>query len=450
MFRHTSEFHRWFSEQGRTHAYQVTPTPLDRLDGWDLDPDTGALRHQSGRFFSIDGLAVTTDHREVTSWAQPIIDQPEVGILGILVKRFDGVPHLLMQAKMEPGNRNLLQLSPTVQATRSNYTRVHQGNAVPYLAHFVAPRPGRVLFDALQSEQGAWFLCKRNRNMIVEVEEDVPVLDGFCWLTLEQVGELLGVENLVNMDSRTVLAGLPPMEPGLVPATAGTGSFREAVAGSSRPGARAMHDLTGLLSWFAEVKAARQLERTRIPLSQAKGWIRSSERVSHESGRYFSVIGVNVKADSREVGSWSQPMIAPSGRGVVAFLARRVEGVLHLLVKAHTEAGTRDLAEIGPTLKCAPGNYEHLPAHRRPAFWDDVLCAPPERVRLDVVHSEEGGRFYHAENRYLVVEAAGDFPLEVPHDFTWMTVRQLMGMVRYSNHVNVEARNLLADLRLMP
>ncbi|MFH4268324.1 NDP-hexose 2,3-dehydratase family protein, partial [Acinetobacter baumannii] len=82
--------------------------------------------------------------------------------------------------KVEPGNCNGLQLSPTVQATRSNYTRVHQGRAVPYLEYFVDARKHRVIADVRQSEQGSWFFQKRNRNMIVDVgDADVEVLEDF-------------------------------------------------------------------------------------------------------------------------------------------------------------------------------------------------------------------------------------------------------------------------------
>ncbi|WP_069814245.1 NDP-hexose 2,3-dehydratase family protein [Streptomyces sp. TP-A0874] len=447
MFRRTSDFHSWFSEQGDSHSFEVTPTPLDRLEGWDLDRADGALRHRSGRFFSVGGLRVAVDHPEPAAWSQPIIDQPESGILGLLLRRFGGVPHLLLQAKMEPGNINTLQLSPTVQATRSNYTGVHRGRAVPYLEYFLAPRRGRVLFDALQSEQGSWFLHKRNRNLIVEVDGEVPLRDGFCWLDLARIGELLRAENLVNMDTRTVLSGLPRALAEQAAPSEG-GSFRESVTASARRGARALHDRPALLSWLTEARAERRLERSRIPLSQLDDWIVDHERISHRSGRYFSVIGVDVRAGNREVTSWSQPMLAPSSRGLIAFLTKKIRGTLHLLLRARTQAGTRDVVEIGPTVQCAPANHTGPEGEGAPALLKEVLSAPPSRIRLDVVHSEEGGRFYHAENRYLVVEAAADFPAEVPGDFLWATVDQFLDLVELGNHVNVEARNLLAGLRL--
>ncbi|MDX8053054.1 NDP-hexose 2,3-dehydratase family protein [Lentzea sp. BCCO 10_0798] len=429
VFQRIADFHEWFAERRAASACSVTRARLDQLDGWHIQQGTGTIQHHSGKFFAVDGLEISTDHASVSSWTQPIIIQPESGILGILVKRFHGVPHFLMQAKVEPGNIGLLQLSPTVQATRSNYTRVHKGKAVPYLEYFQAPRRGRILSDVLQSEQGSWFLHKRNRNMIIEITDDVEVLEDFCWLTAAQLGELLRWDHVVNMDSRTVLAGWPLAE---------THWGRDAAIDRDQ--------LSELLSWFTEAKSRYQLTRQRIPLTNVKNWIISPERIVHENDAYFAIVGVDVKGAGREVAGWSQPMIEPRHPGVVAFVTRHDGDEPRVLVHAHTQAGTHDVVEMAPTVQCAPGNYEDTPPDRRPSFLDYVLSAGRERVLFDALHSEEGGRFYQAENRYLVVEAGPDLPEETGPDFAWMTLSQLAELARYGNYVNVEARNLLACL----
>ncbi|MBT2438965.1 NDP-hexose 2,3-dehydratase family protein [Streptomyces sp. ISL-36] len=431
-----ADFHTWFAERGAAHRYRITPAPLHDLEGWYTDPVSGDVRHRSGRFFSVEGLRYGRQEPDGPSWTQPIIRQPETGVLGVLIKRFDGVPHLLMQAKMEPGNINTLQLSPTVQATFSNYTRVHRGSAVRYIDHFLRPGAGdRVHYDALQSEQGSWFLGKRNRNIVVETTGDVPVHEDFCWVPRPVMAELLRVDNLVNMDSRTVLAGLPD-EP------------REGPA-SERVMEKPLHDTAALLHWFTEAKVRHRPERTTIPLSRVGGWRRDPERgeIVHESGRYFRIIGVDVEADSREVTSWSQPMLAPVGRGVIAFVSKEIHGERHLLVQARAEAGTFDAVELGPTVQCNPGNLAD--GAPRPPYLEAVLTARPEQVLFDAVHSEEGGRFYHAENRYLVLDG-DEVPVDVPEDYTWMTVRQLTRAGRIGNLVDVEARTLLACVRTLP
>jgi len=442
----TPSFHSWFADRMAANSYRVTPVPFAELSGWRFQPDSGNLVHDSGRFFTVEGLAVNTAYRERAHWTQPIIRQPENGILGILVKEFNGVLHCLMQAKMEPGNVGLTQLSPTLQATRSNYTRVHKGKPIPYLEYFMAPWRGRVLVDVLQSEQGAWFLHKRNRNMVIEVTDDIPVLEDFCWLTLAQLHELLHVPNLVNMDARTVLSGIPFAAPVDRPSLLDEDSFRGALLRSLAENKGALHEMPAVLSWFTEAKTNHSLDQQRLPLNQVTGWHATDESITHDEGKYFTVIGVDVQASNREVAHWTQPMLAPVGRGLLAFLAKRIGGVLHVLVQARTQAGTFDVIEMAPTVHCTPENYAGA---EPPPYLRDVVDAPAEAIKHDVVHSEEGGRFHHAENRYVVVEVGDDFPVEVPPDFIWMTARQATYLVRYGNYFNVEARSLLTCLHTL-
>lgn len=185
--------------------------PLPEMDGWRVHPETGNIEHRAGRFFTI--LGVTARHRRESgdlNWDQPCIDQPEIGILGILAARFDGILHFCLNAKEEPGNIHGVQLSPTVQATHSNYTGVHGGRRPLLVEYFLHPPPDRVIFARLQTEDGSRFLYKSNRNLIVRAEErTLPELpDRFLWLTLRQIADLLHHDNVINACTRSVLSAL--------------------------------------------------------------------------------------------------------------------------------------------------------------------------------------------------------------------------------------------------
>ncbi|MET8830737.1 NDP-hexose 2,3-dehydratase family protein [Streptomyces sp. NPDC004610] len=443
---------RWLAGQRQSAVMDVRRVPLEELAGWRTDPDTGDLVHASGKFFAIAGLDVQVPGAAVERWQQPIIDQPEVGVLGILVREFDGVLHALMQAKVEPGNCNGVQLSPTVQATRSNYTRVHQGAAVPYLEYFQDTARHRVIADVRQSEQGSWFHRKRNRNMVVEVTADAPDIaphPDFHWLTLGQLHDLCAEDNALNMDTRTVLSCLPFVGPAL-PELLGPGrdAFTAALLRSCSGTAGGRYGMTEVLSWVTGARTRALSEARRIPLREVAHWRREGGRISHESGLFFDVIGVAVTAGGREVAAWSQPLVEPCDDGVVAFLAKPVDGVLHLLVHAKVEAGFLDVVELGPTVQCTPANYTALPAGARPPFLDEVLGAAPERIRFDAVHSEEGGRLHHARNRHLIVETPADFEPDHP-DYRWLTLAQLSQLLRHSNYLNVQARSLVTCLHSM-
>ncbi|WP_327071981.1 NDP-hexose 2,3-dehydratase family protein [Kitasatospora sp. NBC_01302] len=437
------QFWQWFTEKRRRNGYVVRRIPFAEMSGWDFDPATGNLGHHSGRFFTVEGLQVRTDWQGGWSWAQPIINQPEIGILGLVVKEFDGVLHCLMQAKMEPGNIDTIQLSPTVQATRSNYTGVHKGRPITHIEYFVSRRDSTVLADSLQSEHGTWFLRKRNRNMIVEVTDEVPEHDDFCWLTIGQVHQLLKKDNVVNMDTRSVLSCLPFGAAGY--RTDGS-AFRSALRNSLSHDQPARHTTTELLSWLTEIKARHELDQRSVPLSSVDRWYRDDNEIAHEDGKHFTIIATEVAAAEREVSQWTQPLLAPTEQGVVGFLARPIDGVLHLLAHARAEAGGRDIVELAPTVQCLPGNYRDEEPGRRPRYLDLIQNAVGQHVYYDSVQSEEGGRFYHADSRYRVVEAPDGFPLETPDEYRWITVHQATDLLQHSNYFNVQARSLIAGL----
>ena len=407
---------------------------------------SGNLGHTSGRFFTMEGLQVSTDLAHYPQWTQPIINQPEVGVLGILVKEFDGVLHCLMQVKMEPGNVNTVQLSPTVQATRSNYTGAHGGRGIVYLEYFTEPGRSRILVDSLQSEQASWFLRKRNRNMVVEITEDVTPHEDFCWLSIGQLHRLLLLDNIVNMDARTVLACIPFDAPNGRARGVSRYPYRESLLRSMADDEPSLHSTGDILSWLTEIRSRHELRQLSIPLREIRGWHRSDTEIAHEKGKYFRIIAADVGASNREVTSWTQPLLEPVERGRVAVLVRRIDGVLHLLVQTKLEAGVRDVAELGPTVQCLPRNTEGMDEQYQPRYLDYVLDAPPEAIVYDTVQSEEGGRFYHAENRYQIIEVGQQFDLDVPSEFAWLTVSQLTRLMDHSNYLNVQMRSLLASL----
>ncbi|MEU5730614.1 MULTISPECIES: NDP-hexose 2,3-dehydratase family protein [Streptomyces] len=417
----------WLDRRRHEHAQRVEQVPFAALRGWGFDEQTGDLRHASGRFFSVHGLRVRSDFGPVSAWSQPIIRQPEIGLLGIALRDFDGVPHLLMQAKSEPGNVNGVQLSPTVQATKSNYRRVHGGSAVPYVKLFRHSAPDSVVADVLQSEQGSWFLHKRNRNMIVEVGPEAKAGEDFAWLTLGQVHALLRQDNLINMDARTVLSCLP--------------DWRQ------EDTQRALHADREIRSWITRRRAEQEIEVVPIGLAETVGWHRTADEVAHEQALYFKVVAVDVSSRRREVPSWSQPLLEPHGMGIVALFIRRVDGVPHALLRARAEPGFLDVVELGPTVQCVPENYAHLPTADQPPYLAEAL-ARAGGAGYDVVLSEEGGRFRNAQSRYLIIEVESDFPA-VSDDFRWVTPCQLDELLRYDHHVNVQARTLVAALRAL-
>ena len=446
----------WIKERRMSINVKVDKIPFNELENWQFEKRTANLRHSSGRFFSIEGLEIYTNGGIKNHWSQPIIDQPEIGFLGIIAKVFDGILYFLMQAKIEPGNINFVQLSPTLQATKSNYSKVHKGDSPHYLEYFNGEKEVEVLVDQLQSEQGARFYKKRNRNIIILVEEDIEVKPDFCWLTLGQIKELMRFDNLINMDTRTVISGI------------NFGSHKEIISNCKQDLLKeytqqlennlflksavftdcAYRSFDEIISWITEQKCVYELEVKKIPLNILKDWFITDNSIHHKENKYFSVIAVKVHIGNREVSAWSQPLVESAQEGLIAFMVQKINGVYHFLVQAKVEAGNFDIIELAPTVQCLTGNYRKGENEYDVPFINDVLNCNEDNILYKTYQSEEGGRFYREQNLNLIIEVNKDVK-SIPENFCWMTLNQIQEFIKYNNYFNIQARSLISAIRFV-
>ncbi|MBJ6800463.1 NDP-hexose 2,3-dehydratase family protein [Geomonas propionica] len=423
----------WIAASRRGCSLNNMLVPLDAVQGWHREPATGNIRHDSGRFFSVMGVHVRhrVGHHHL-EWDQPIIEQPEVGILGIVAKYIHGTLHFCLQAKEEPGNVGGVQLSPTVQATYSNYTRAHGGARPLFIEPFIEPDPARRLFARLQTEDGGRFLYKSNRNMIMLAGDELPVElpEGFIWLTLRQIASLIRRDNLVNACTRSILASL-----------AGAGSAGRPVTAAGRDG------LCDTLQWLDDRRAATHMLTRRIGLNDLREW-RLDEKgyFSHVSSAFFRIVGLKVSSQTREVGSWGQPIIENPASGIIGLLLREGPEGTELLMQAKAETGNRTTVQLGPTAQFTQGNYEGNGKLEKPFLFEE-FAAPG---RFPLVHesrqAEEGARFYREYNLHRILMLPEGAELALPADYRWLTLRQALVLVHLGEQVNSCARSIMSCL----
>jgi len=452
-YNSTAEIIRWLKERNQKVEVEITRIKFSQMSSWLFDEKSTSLRHTTGKFFKIEGINVETNWGEVESWDQPIINQPEIGFLGILTQVHNGILYFLMQAKIEPGNVNYVQLSPTLQATKSNYTQVHKGNKPMYLEYFLDRENNDILLDQLQSEQGARFLKKRNRNIIIQVKENIPEHEDFRWLTLGQIKQLIQSDNLVNMDTRTVISGIPygnhakqTVDFYNVMNHSTALSIQAKMLASELDRETAKHTFDEIIHWFTELKAKYDLDIKSKKLSDVEGWEITENSIRHKKNKYFQVIAVDVMISNREVKSWNQPLIEPAQEGICAFIAKEIKGRYHFLVQAKLESGNFDILELAPTVQCLTGSYDTAKSLNTLPFLNYILTADKEQVIFDTLQSEEGGRFYREQNRSMIILVGDDFSTDVPHNYSWMTLNQLKTFIKFNNYLNIQARSLISAI----
>jgi oxidase EvaA len=215
LFYTLAELKEWFETKRNSSTMQLEEVGINKLKDWSIDPKTGNISHFSNDFFIVRGLKVSIKSREVNNgWDQPIVEQVgyDGGILGIIRKRFDGVPHYLCEAKTEPGNYGHVQLSPTIQATFANLNQSHRGRK-PYFTEYFDKdnfvKGSKVLFDAWMAEDGGRLYNKRNRGILIELPESHKIklpTDNFVWASLYQIKHLMREDAWINPHIRGILA----------------------------------------------------------------------------------------------------------------------------------------------------------------------------------------------------------------------------------------------------
>ena len=425
------EIEKWVNEVLDRTSIKTTKILFKDMKNWSFI-DQREIAHNSKKFFQIQGLSVTTNSGNINNWHQPIINQPEIGILGIIRKKIEGRYYYLLQAKVEPGNINEVQISPTVQATKSNYEQVHKGTKPLFVEYFLNKRHVTVL-DQLQSEQGGRFLQKRNRNIIIEINEDIEYPENYKWFSLDEIKTLIRKNNFINMDTRSVIAGINV-------------NNERKISGIFTVQQNSIHSMVEVLSWLTEQKAKYYIQIEKLSLAKLKKWVTTDSQIHHVNNKYFKVVAVNTEIQNREVMQWSQPMIQSVTPGIIAFVVKRMNGIIHFIVQAKIEVGNLDIIELAPTLQCMTGDYRDTRSGDLP-FLDLVLEVSKENILYDTMQSEEGGRFYREENRNLIIQVDEDFETDLPDRYIWMTYNQLHDFMIFNNYLNIQARSLLSAIR---
>ncbi|MCR5748080.1 MAG: NDP-hexose 2,3-dehydratase family protein [Lachnospiraceae bacterium] len=435
-----SELMVWIGERNDKLKVSIDRIGLSECDPWFLDKNDGTIRNKSNSFFQIRGIRQYEDG--IKKIEQPIIIQDEIGFLGIITCRIGDTWHYLMQAKIEPGNVNVVQISPTLQATKSNFTGKHGGRIPEYLEYFMNMQPKDIIVDQIQSEQSSRFLKKRNRNVILRVNEVLKEDAAHRWMTLRQIKDLMQQDNLVNMDTRTVLSCIPYVLMGQdsdVPFKNKSYFYKTAWSMNRRTIAELYHGIN-------DHKMLKDTKTELVRLDGLERWGFKDKEFVCDEAYPFKVIFCDIAIEGREVSHWRQPLFASNGKATFGLLCCDDNGVMKFLVKLRPEPGCFDSIEIGPTVQ--KEYTDKSPSDCVEEFFFNKLSEGGGDVIIDRILSEEGGRFYQEENRNVIILVDKEALSELPDGYTWSDYGTLNILTQINNCLNIQLRNLLSLLEV--
>ena len=413
-------FKKWFNTQKKKQKINIKIKNLSELKNWNKTKK--CIAHNSGKFFKI--IAIDIKSNMITkNWDQPIIVQNELGILGILKNNTEG--KYLLQAKVEPGNINKLQLSPTVQATKSNYQRVHGGKKIPYLNFFLKNKSSFIA----QSEQGYRYLYKSNYNSLINVKQKIKVLKNYFWLSKEDIKILIKKKSILNMDTISVFSNFLSQEKKDIP----------------------INSQNNILKWISEKDKYYKLKTKIKPLNNLKDWSVVNKNITHKNQNHFSIIGINIKSNNREIKEWDQPIIKGKKLAFVGFIIAQFNETNHYLCRYNKKPGLRS-----STLSCSINtsdiyNYKKIPTLTTyQKYLLNIFLTKKNKIFktvYDNILSDEGGRFYNCEIKYKALIMNKNSKIKLPKDYIWISQNQMIKMIQ-KKKIDIEARLLFGCINI--
>ena len=198
----------WYKKIRKKNRAKVVNVHLEKMKKWTYDKKKGTIKHDSGKFFHIEGKSIFNSDREVKSWDQPFIKQVgyKGGIIGLVRSIINGIPHYLIDAKFEPGNFNQIQISPSLQATYSNLDRVHLGSK-PKIVKKYFSKNYKTIRKFWVTEDGGRLYLKRNLHWIIQYNGRINHPGKtFRWLTLWEIDKLIKLGSVVGPHLRAILS----------------------------------------------------------------------------------------------------------------------------------------------------------------------------------------------------------------------------------------------------
>lgn len=213
--------------------------------------------------------------------------------------------------------------------------------------------------------------------------------------------------------------------------------------------AQKMSDITPVLKWLEKKRKSYSISVEEVAINDLDKWYvdPKSGNISHESNRFFTMIGIKVsEAKGREVLSWTQPMMKQNECGILGILRQKRNGIMQYLLYAKCEPGSVINPQFSPTLQATFSNLGKAHGGKKPLFSEYFENGGKGKVIVDVEQIEDPSRFYLKTNRCMIVEIPENEKIKITKDFIWLTLPQIKKLLKVDMAVNALARAVFGSL----
>ncbi|MDB3959288.1 NDP-hexose 2,3-dehydratase family protein [Candidatus Pelagibacter sp.] len=374
------------------------------------------INHTSNKFFKIYGYLIRTNFPKLKKYYQPLISQDEVGYLVMFKAIKDNKTFYLLQLKAEPGNRNTIQLSPTIQATKSNYMRIHGGKKTQFIEY--TKNTKNFLLNTNQPEQGSRYLNKYNKNIIIKTEKFKLLTKNFIWVEQKDLEKLSKKNNLLNMDTISILSCNLKKKEIDIP----------------------INSIHKIKKKYSNFKKKYKIKLSRISLKKMKNWIYNNREIFDNKKKNFKIESYKIITNYREVTEWSQPLVSDFYKGLNVLLTKKINGTTNYLCQIILEPGYK-VPKFTNTIMLKNLKNKYF----LKSFLNKNKINKKKKL-IEVINSDEGGRFNNNQSQNIVYEIDGSSILK-KQNYIWISHNQMLELLK-KKLLTIELRNLFGLLNI--
>jgi len=420
----------WIARRRDVSNLELKEIPINSIKNWFYTDKK--ITHEKNSYFSIIGVEVHCE-QDIEDWEQPIILQQEIGILGFIIQD----NKIVLQAKTELGNVNGTQVAPSVQATISNYMRVHGGDETKFLKYFLDSDDNNYerISNSLQSEQGTRFMNKSNRNSIVRLRsghylEDMD--DRFRWFEKKELLSLLEEEYLINTDARSCIVSCKWEDLTENNIAFFTDSKDNGLKYWLNASYYQNHTSNRISKVLEEFQNRNKYDFKIKDLNKLRNWRIDNDVIMDDGQVEFAVKGFKVSVIDREVPFWEQPLLHNLSLGRVILYCQKRDGVLKFLLTAQLIIGLDVALVLGPSIQITKE--------------DEIINFEDQTVIGECMQSDEGGRFYQSKCLYQIIEIPEGVKVPMSEMSYWASLAEIQSIVLQNNKTTNELRSVLSLL----
>jgi oxidase EvaA len=159
------------------------------------------------------------------------------------------------------------------------------------------------------------------------------------------------------------------------------------------------------------------------------------------------VIGIKVKTNKREKNHWSQPILKGKNMAFAGFIKTKVNNIDHYLCRYILKPGLKK-SGIGCTVNTSDlitynknSNLSKIEKNFIQKFF--LSKSSKKNIIFDNILSDEGGRFYNCQIRYMISMVNYEDIKNIPKNYICLSHNQIVEMIN-KKRLDIESRLVFA------